>query len=159
MLCWYATTAGEGREEALSSGGLDLIIVPGLGFTKVLTLKICSLISRPLHPRIQALFSLLCAGGESAWPRKGIGFAALHIGLFDIYICFSRDIMIRTLPNVSRLASGLKLWVSINSLVPFSIMGRWGRRDKACVLKTKCFCFSPLLQHWCSALSCVREFP
>lgn len=88
MLCWYATTAGEGREEALSSGGLDLIVVPGLGFTKVLTLKICSHISRPLHPRIMALFSLLCAGGESAWPRKGIGFAALHIGLFDIYICF-----------------------------------------------------------------------
>jgi hypothetical protein len=27
--------ADEGREEALSSGGLDLIIFPGLGFTKV----------------------------------------------------------------------------------------------------------------------------
>ena len=27
--------AEDGREEALSSGGLDLIIFPGLGFTKV----------------------------------------------------------------------------------------------------------------------------
>ena len=27
--------AEEGREEVLSSGGLDLIIFPGLGFTKV----------------------------------------------------------------------------------------------------------------------------
>lgn len=44
MLCLFVITAGEGREEALSSGGLDLIIVPGLGFTKVFT---CSLISRP----------------------------------------------------------------------------------------------------------------
>ena len=39
MLCLSVITAGEGREEALSSGGLDLIIVPGLGFTKVLTSK------------------------------------------------------------------------------------------------------------------------
>ena len=66
--------------------------------------------------------------------------------------------MIRTLPNVSRLASGLKLWVSINSLIPFRDHGKGGG-DKAFVLKTKCVCFSPLLQHWCSALSCVREFP
>ena len=26
---------GDGREEALSGGGLDLIIFPGMGFTKV----------------------------------------------------------------------------------------------------------------------------
>jgi len=34
--------------------------------------------------------------------------------------------MIRTLPNVSRLASGLKLWVSINSLIPFRDHGKGG---------------------------------
>lgn len=33
------------REEAISSGGLDLIVVPGLGFTKV---SLCSLYRRTI---------------------------------------------------------------------------------------------------------------
>ena len=31
----WSTLADEGRENALTSGGLDLIIFPGMGFTKV----------------------------------------------------------------------------------------------------------------------------
>ena len=31
----FYLSADEGREDALSSGGLDLIVSPGLGFTKV----------------------------------------------------------------------------------------------------------------------------
>lgn len=51
MLCLSVITAGEGREEALSSGGLDLIIVPGLGFTKVLTPKLVVTFQGLLHPK------------------------------------------------------------------------------------------------------------
>ncbi len=40
-MCVY--TAGEGREDALATGGLDILLVPGLGFTKVgeFTLSLC----------------------------------------------------------------------------------------------------------------------
>ncbi len=32
---FYSYLADEGREEALSGSGLDLLIFPGMGFTKV----------------------------------------------------------------------------------------------------------------------------
>ena len=78
MLCLSVITAGEGREEALSSGGLDLIIVPGLGFTKVLTPKLLVSFQTSCTQKYKLCF-LCCVGGESAWPGKGIGLDAFHI--------------------------------------------------------------------------------
>lgn len=85
MLCLSVITAGEGREKALSSGGLDLIIVPGLGFTEVLTPKL--VVTFQGIQKYKLCF-LCCVGGESAWPGKGIGFDGFHIQLFDTYDVF-----------------------------------------------------------------------
>ena len=40
-MCLVMCLADEGREEALAGGGLDLIVFPGMGFTKVRWVILC----------------------------------------------------------------------------------------------------------------------